>query len=96
LGLGLEWQRAHGYYFPVRSAYIEYLKPARIHQWVEVVSTISEQRKASIIYDQYLRLKERPDTILCKAEVKVACVDTYLKPQPLPKQFIELVNGEPM
>jgi acyl-CoA thioester hydrolase len=91
LGFGIEWQRAHGLLFPVRSAKLDYLKPAYLHQKVEVVSQIKEIRRVSVLYDQYLRLQERPDTILCRAEVKIVCVDLNLKPRALPETFY----GEP-
>jgi acyl-CoA thioester hydrolase len=92
LKIGTEWQRTKGVYFLVRYAKIEFLRPAQLHQEVEVISSIKEYRKASLIYDQYLRLKERPDTILCKAEIKVACVDSHFKPCALPKLFVNLLT----
>lgn len=87
-GIGTEWQRNEGVYFPVRSANVEYLKPARLHQQLAVVSRIAEVRSASIIYEQYLHLRDVPATILSKATVKVACVDSQLKPRALPKHWI--------
>ena len=92
LGMGVKWQTAEDAYFPVHSATIEYLKPALLHQKVEVVTTILEARRASLVYDQYLRLAGLNGTLLCKAEIKIACVDKHLKPKALPKIFYK---GDP-
>lgn len=93
-GLGIEWQQAQGVYLIVRHALIDYLKPAQLHQQVEVVTQIVEFRKASLIYDQYLRSKDLPDIILCRGEFKIACVDQNFKPCAIPKFFIETLDGE--
>lgn len=85
LGLGIDWQRKHQIYFPVRYAYLDFLSPARLHEHLEVVTSIKSLRAASIIYDQYLRPKGVIDKILCKAEIKVACVDVTLKTRALPE-----------
>jgi len=86
-GFGIDWQNAQEIYFPVHSAKIEYLKPALLHQCVEVVSQIKETRRASLVYDQYLRPAGLNDTILCKAEIKIACVGKDLRPRALPDIF---------
>ena len=94
LGFGVKWQLEQNRYFLVRQANIEYLKPALLHQRVEVVTRIAEFKRASYSYEQYLRVKDRIGTPLCKATVKIACVDLNYKPCALPKQFIEIMNGE--
>lgn len=94
VGLTVEWYREQGVYFAVRYAKMDYLKPARLHQNLEVVSRIIELRPASIVYEQYLRLKDIKDTILCKAEIKIACVGIDFKPKILPEQINKLINGE--
>lgn len=88
LGMGMDWQRNHELIFVVHSASIRFLKPARVHDRVEVVSVIKSLRPASIIFDQCLRSADMPDKILCKAEVKVACVDKDMQPSALPASTI--------
>lgn len=90
LGFGIAWQRENNIYFTICYANINYLKPARVWEEVEVVTTITRAKGASLIYDQYLRLASVPDSILCKAEIKVACVDTQFKPQALPGRILDL------
>lgn len=84
-GRGVEWQREHGIGFVISSVKLDFLKPAFLHQKLEVVSRIKETRVASLVYDQYLRLADVKDTILCRAEIKTVCVDQNLRPRPLPK-----------
>lgn len=87
LGFGLAWCKQNHILFVVRSAKIDYLKPTRLHEHIEVVSRIKSIRPASIIYDQHLRLAGVEDTILCKAEIKIACVDVDMRPCALPPSF---------
>lgn len=92
IGWGIDWQREQGVFFTVRYANVEFLKPALVHQKVEVVSRITQVRSASMIYEQHLRLVETPDTILCKAEIKIACVDNTLRPRALPDGLTQLLG----
>ena len=75
MGMGITWQREQRRYFVVHSANIAFLKPARLHEKVEVISKIKMIRPASIVYDQYLRPAGSADKILFTAEIKIACVD---------------------
>lgn len=89
LGMGINWQRENGIVFVVHSLSIQYLKPAKIHEQVEVVSSINNVRSASCVFDQYVRLAANPDQILCKAEVKVACVDNEMRVAPIPSSVLK-------
>jgi len=84
-GFGLDWQKAHKVFFVVHSAKIDFLKPARLFEELEVISRITSVGKASIHFAQYLRLVEDPDKILCKAEVRVATVNENTRACALPK-----------
>jgi acyl-CoA thioester hydrolase len=92
LDYGLLKQQEQNVFFTICSAKLDYLKPARAHQLVEVVTRIKELRHASLIYDQCLREATTTDTILCRAEIKVACVDKNLRPRKLPKDLIQLLG----
>ncbi len=85
LGFGMSWQREHEIHFVLHSINMYFLKPAHVHERVEVVTSIKTCRPASIIYDQHLRLANATDKILCKAEIKIACVDYELHPRAMPK-----------
>ncbi len=79
--------------FVVRHADIDFLQGARLDDQLEVVTTISDLKKASLIFCQELVNPE--NKVLCKAVVKVACVDNEnMKPKAMPKSIIlELTNS---
>ncbi len=85
LGMTIAWQKEHGIFFVVHSININFMKPARAHDRLEVVSKVLTLKRASIIFDQYLRLAGSADKILCRAEIKIACVDGNMKPTALPE-----------
>lgn len=91
IGCGIEQQKQLKIYFPVRYANVEYLKPARVSEQLQVISKIISIRKASLIYQQYLRPRDSTDTILCQAQIKIACVDYAMRPQALPTFFKNLL-----
>ncbi|HLF23341.1 MAG TPA: tol-pal system-associated acyl-CoA thioesterase [Burkholderiales bacterium] len=79
-----EWLRAIGFeqdelvrrdrvMFVVRSAAIEFLKPARFNDAIDVDVAIAGYRGASINFAQHIR---RAATVLCAGEIRVACVDS--------------------
>ena len=88
LGYGMQWQREQQIMFVVYSANQAFLKPAYVHDQVEVVSKIIDLRPASITFDQHLRPANAADKILCKAEIKIACIDNNLRPRPLPESTL--------
>ncbi|WP_444995020.1 tol-pal system-associated acyl-CoA thioesterase [Aliikangiella sp. IMCC44359] len=60
--------------FAVQKADIEYLKPARLHEELDIVSSITQVRGASFNFEQKLyRHKERQQT-LCKANIQIVCL----------------------
>lgn len=85
MGMGITWQRQHRVFFLVHTVNIQFLKPARVHDKVEVVSTIKQIKRASMVFDQYLREIASPHTILCKAEIKIVCTDEKMHPCAIPE-----------
>jgi acyl-CoA thioesterase FadM len=60
------------------------------------VSRVSQLKRVSMTFEQHLRLSDAPDTILCTAEVKVACLDKEFRPNSLPRSKLhEILTGEP-
>ncbi|MBR2118705.1 MAG: tol-pal system-associated acyl-CoA thioesterase [Pseudomonadota bacterium] len=72
---------APGFAFVVRSMQIEYLKPARMDDVLEVVTVPADIRGASITLAQEVR---RGDEVLVEARVKVAFVSGG-RARPIPK-----------
>jgi acyl-CoA thioester hydrolase len=84
-----------GLAFAVTKMNIDYLKPARFNDLLEVVTEIQSSKRASLIFKQTIRDKQRPNLIYSKAEVKAACIDMKsLKPKALPKQLLEEIICE--
>jgi acyl-CoA thioester hydrolase len=67
----------------VRRCTIDYLRPGRLDDTIEVVTTCGELRGASLTMMQQAR---RGGEILVRAEIVVACVDGNGRPVRLPQQ----------
>ena len=68
----------------VRRLAIDYLKPARLDETIEVVTGCGELRGASLDMIQHAR---RGEDILVRAELVVACMGTNGRPVRLPPQL---------
>lgn len=80
--------------FVVRHMDIDFIQGAKLDQQLTVLTTISQLKRASITFCQELVNPE--GKILCKALVKVACIDSKLmKPQAIPNSITsELLDSE--
>jgi acyl-CoA thioester hydrolase len=72
---------APGFAFVVRSMTLEFLKPARMDDLLDIVTRPLEVKGASIALKQEVR---RGDTVLLEARVKVAFISGG-QPRPIPK-----------
>ncbi len=93
-----EWLRAHGYeqdalvkeqdlVFAVRSLSIEYLGPARLDDLLQVGVSISELRRASIVFEQTISCVRngQSELALTIAQVRVVSLAAAsFKPKPIP------------
>lgn len=80
--------------FVVRHADIDFLQGARLDDQLMVVTSIAELKKASLTFCQEL---VNPDgRLLCKAMVKVACIDNEkMKPKAMPQSiFLEFTHSD--
>ncbi|MCK4608612.1 MAG: tol-pal system-associated acyl-CoA thioesterase [Gammaproteobacteria bacterium] len=85
-----EWFRAIGspldelaeqnYLFVVRKVEVDYLRPAKLGNLVEVVSQVVEHGKSKMILQQDVRLSTNPELVFCKGRVTMVCVNADLKP----------------
>ena len=78
--------------FIVYKICIDYLKPALMNDMLTISSSVIKTGSASIFFEQ--SIQNQNDGLVCKAEVRVACVDrTTLRPVPIPEPVIlELDN----
>lgn len=76
--------RDAGVVFAVRSISMEFLKPGRFNQLLDIRSKIVQRGKASMTLEQTIS-HSADHSVLCSGRVKLACLDaTTLRPQPLP------------
>ncbi|EKO3973928.1 tol-pal system-associated acyl-CoA thioesterase [Vibrio fluvialis] len=80
--------------FVVRHAEIDFKQGARLDDQLTVVTSIAELKKASLTFCQELVNPE--GHLLCKAIVKVACIDSEkMKPKAMPQSIIlELTHSD--
>lgn len=65
----------------VRSVALDYLKPARFNDLLQISTEVMEIKKTSLTFKQTVTCL---DYILCVGEVRIACVDAQtLKPKPI-------------
>lgn len=82
-----ELRDQHQILFAVRSANIDYLKPAKFNDLLIVDTSINAFRKTSLTFTQTLSCR---DILLSQAEIRIACIDaTQLKPKPIPSFILE-------
>ncbi len=93
-----EWLRAKGYeqdqllaeqglIFAVRSAQLDFLRPAKFNDSLQVSASVVSHKGASIEFQQEVR---RDKQVLCKGEVKIVCLcNDSLTPRRMPKAMIE-------
>lgn len=75
-------EQEYGFLFAVRSANIDYIKPARLNDLLNIQVSIARTGKASLDIDHEVY---RDEEILCRARIKLAgiAVDSF-RPKALP------------
>jgi acyl-CoA thioester hydrolase len=83
-----------GIIFAVRSVQIDYLKPARFNQLLQVSSTVKNLKKTSVDFAQQIT---RDEQLLVTAAVRIACLDVKtLKPKAIPELLLRTFFFEQM
>jgi acyl-CoA thioester hydrolase len=97
-----EWMRALGFeqdqlgavervIFAVRALKVDFLKPARFNDLLRATVAVSRIGGASLTFVQQI---ERDGATLCRAEVKVACLDVHsFAPRAMPVRLVSQLNG---
>lgn len=101
-----EWLRARGFeqdvllrdrrvLFAVRTLSMDYHRPARFNDLLEVISQVAEVGGASLTFAQSIRRADSTE-VLCGARVKVACIDAEnFRARRLPRQLMREIVGDP-
>ncbi len=93
LGIGVQDLPAQDIQFVVRDLQIDYRRPARLGDELQVSAQVIEQGPASLIFRQDVIHQE---VLLCTARVRLACLRaSTLKPRALPDFFNCLSVLEP-
>lgn len=71
--------------FAILSAELRYLAPARFDDLIFIDTSIKELKSCSILFEQLMR--NAHNSALCKASIKVACVNRSNRPRRLPEAF---------
>ncbi|MGB5338073.1 MAG: tol-pal system-associated acyl-CoA thioesterase [Gammaproteobacteria bacterium] len=86
--LGFEQDRLRqeaGILFAVRSASLEFLRPARFNDQLAVSVLPVQRRRASLVFDQAVTRSGDTRGPLCTGRIKIACLDSdTLRPLPIP------------
>lgn len=78
--------REQGFIFAVRSASLDFIRPARFNDLLDVSVTINDMRGASVTIQQ--TITGPSGEVVCEGEVRIACVDpATLRPRPIPKNM---------
>lgn len=97
-----EWLRAlgfeqdellarYGVLFAVRSAQLDFLRPARFNDLLQVSVTLRRPGGASVTVQQRV---QREDLVLCEGEVKIACIEAKtFTPCAMPDELVARLTG---
>ncbi len=95
LGFGKQFIFNADAMFVVHSLNSEYLKPARLDDELVVTAHVVKSGKAFLALEQKVYRSAKGDVameLLCKAEVKLACVDRQtIKPRRIPDKVLKAV-----
>jgi acyl-CoA thioester hydrolase len=79
--------REFGIAFTVANIELDYLRPARLDDALEILTVVSEIRRASLGFAQTLL---RGTELLARARVRVACVDARrFRPRAMPAGLVD-------
>ena len=84
-----------GLIFVVRHVELNYLKPARFDDTLQVTVALHERGRASLTFDQQVLLDaEGESVVLCSGQVKIACVDAAtMRPRAIPNYIQVEIDG---
>lgn len=76
-------------HFIVRGIEINYLKPTKLDELIEVFSSVEHIGKTSLHFKQIVRSQKNPDIIYASAVVKLVCINNDFKPCAVPNDIVE-------
>lgn len=89
VGLPLQYFASHQIHFIICGAEIEYLRPVRLDYVIAIDCSISKVGNSVVHFAHVVFDPDNPNTIYCKATVKVVCVNGKFKPIAVPKEILD-------
>lgn len=84
-----ELLRSAGILFAVRAVNLEFMRPARFNDLLEVTAEVVRKGKASVDFRQQVL---RGEELLCSGEIRLACIDAArFAPVPFPEEIARLI-----
>jgi acyl-CoA thioester hydrolase len=82
--------RAPGILFAVRSASLEYFRPARLNDRLEVGVRLRERRRASLVFEQVVNRVDDAEGPLCTGRFRIAClIAASFRSSPIPEFILK-------
>jgi len=82
-----------GVIFAVKSAQVDYIRPARFNDALVVSAKVAELKRASLSFTQAIHRGNPQGEVLCKADFRIACLsDGELRPTPIPDFLLERIK----
>jgi acyl-CoA thioester hydrolase len=79
-----------GVIFAVRSIEVDYRRPARFNELLEVSACVLQRGGASITFQQEIR---RNGDVLCSGKVKIASLEAgTMRPVPIPRKIVSAME----
>ena len=77
--------REEGVLFAVRSAKVEFLRPARFNDLLSIDLAVVHRGRASLTFSQSIARSENKQLALCCGEIKIACLEAAsFRPRRIP------------
>jgi acyl-CoA thioester hydrolase len=81
-----------GIIFAVRSVQVDYLRPARFNELLQVSAEVILAKRVSLTFEQLIT---RGDDVLCASIIRIACLDAKtMRPKAIPENLLELLKNE--
>ncbi|WP_347987129.1 tol-pal system-associated acyl-CoA thioesterase [Methylomonas sp. AM2-LC] len=77
----------HNVIFVVRSVNVDYLKPARFNEQLDVSAKVIEYQKTNLTFEQQVSCQQQ---LLCRGVIRIVCLDAQkMKPKLIPLAILE-------
>jgi len=78
--------------FVVRSVQLDYMKPARFNDALEVSAEVTLAKKVTLNFEQVVT---RNDEVLCKGNIRIACLDAEtMRPKTIPDTLLQQLKHD--